>query len=129
MFYIRGSDQADITENTAKLSSNSTAVRKKAAGNLARNNPSNQDAIRVAQGIVPLVALLSHTRTWGSIVAAGALWDLAENNPDNQSVMLDNNALPLLRELADTNHEAKKALEACQSCLDDQNSQELHPLK
>jgi hypothetical protein len=76
-----------------------------------------------------LIALLSDADTEATGNAAECLWSLAENHRVNQTVMLDNDALPLLSALANTDHNAEKALRALEALQSDLANQELHPLK
>ncbi|MBP6919002.1 MAG: HEAT repeat domain-containing protein [Legionellaceae bacterium] len=109
----------DTDQGRALLLGNVTEVRREAARALWRlaANATNQDAIRKAQGIAPLIALLRDACPQVRKNAAGALWSLANNHPINQAAMLDNDVLPPLCAVADTDSDANNTLAACQSLI------------
>ena len=107
-----------IEKNIKKLSSADSLVRRDAAWDLAYlacNNSTNQAAIREAHGIAPLVARVKDADAVTRQNAAGALWYLAMNNPSTQAEIIDCGGLPKLAELAITDENARKTIEACQA--------------
>lgn len=68
-----------------------------ALANLASNTTADQDAIREAGGIPPLVWLLSAgASSVAAQHAAGALWNLAAGNQANQDAIREAGGLRLL---------------------------------
>ncbi len=116
----------DIMRLVSLLGGLSSDERRHAAwalGGIAVNNTTKQDAIREAGGIVPIVMLLKDEDAQVKKNAVWALANLAYRNPKNQAIIIDNNALPLLRGLARTNEYAQKTLDACQPLVDSRDQQ------